>query len=529
MAKRKCVSLHMTKRQSVVTGIANENERQGWNESVYNRKNCDGENHYDWSRHQLNFVVEKGKIIPLVNCKLDIVQRHQKRLKELGFKYSRKDGKSRPNTLMDFVLGGERETMRKIAFGNQSVNWNHLAKSNSAVVREKAIEQWAIDSYNFLANRYGADNIISFIVHLDETTPHAHAQVVPTAKVNIGGRPQKGQTAERHEKLKVSFDGVLGGMELGDYLQQLQDDYAATVGSKYGLQRGERWQDLTLEERKKRGHLNKKDYAAWQDHIKEMAELDKKITGKKEKLNELSKDQMIAERRIKGLTTMIHNLENKKSEIENELGMLQQDLDQGVIDAEEMSEKKIRLLQDLAKIQKQLEDKQQKLKDANMLLDKTAGKYAELLKKNDVLTEQLQKELPEAREKALQEIGATAYGQTVDKMADGLPELENFINTLPPEQRENINNVLDKMGIFEVAKMGNEMVALAAALSLGYVDQVTNYAESHGGGGGGDTSGWGRKKDEDDESWRRRCLENVASMFRSGAPKKARKTGGWHR
>ena len=359
MAKRKCVSLHMTKRQSVVTGIANENERQGWNESVYNRKNCDGENHYDWSRHQLNFVVEKGKIIPLVNCKLDIVQRHQKRLKELGFKYSRKDGKSRPNTLMDFVLGGERETMRKIAFGNQSVNWNHLAKSNSAVVREKAIEQWAIDSYNFLANRYGADNIISFIVHLDETTPHAHAQVVPTAKVNIGGRPQKGQTAERHEKLKVSFDGVLGGMELGDYLQQLQDDYAATVGSKYGLQRGERWQDLTLEERKKRGHLNKKDYAAWQDHIKEMAELDKKITGKKEKLNELSKDQMIAERRIKGLTTMIHNLENKKSEIENELGMLQQDLDQGVIDAEEMSEKKIRLLQDLAKIQKQLEDKQQ--------------------------------------------------------------------------------------------------------------------------------------------------------------------------
>ena len=108
-------------------------------------------------------------------------------------------------------------------------------------------------------------------------------------------------------------------------------------------------------------------------------------------------------------------------------------------------------------------------------------------------------------------------------------ELENFINTLPQDQRENITHIIDKMGIFEVAKMGNEMVALAAALSLGYVDQVTNYAESHGGGGGGDTSGWGRKKDEDDESWRRRCLVNVASMFRPGAPKKARKTGGWHR
>ena len=360
MAKRKCVSLHVTKRQSVEPGIANENERDGWNESVYDRKNRDPENHYDWSRHHLNFVVEKGKIISLKNSKLNIVQRHKKRLEELGFKYNRKDGKLMPNTVMDFVLGGERETMRKIAFGDQSVNWDHKAKANSSVVRDKAIEQWALDNYHFLSDKYGADNIISFVVHLDETTPHAHAQVVPTAKVNVGGRPKKGQSAERREKLKVSFVGVLGDMELGDYLQQLQDDYYSVIGCKYKMERGERWQDLTLEERKKRGHLNKKDYAAWQDHIREMTEMDNQIAGKKGKLNSLNKEEMIAERRIKGLTTMIHNLENKKLEIENELGMLQQDLDQGVIDAEEMSEKKIRLLQDLAKIQKQLEDKQQK-------------------------------------------------------------------------------------------------------------------------------------------------------------------------
>ena len=122
MAKRKCVSLHMTKRKNIEPGIANENERKGWNESVYDKKNRDDDNHYDWSRHQLNFVVEKGKIIPLAKCNLDIIKRHQKRLDELGFKYNRKDGKSRPNTVMDFLLGGERETMRKIAFAQKHKN-----------------------------------------------------------------------------------------------------------------------------------------------------------------------------------------------------------------------------------------------------------------------------------------------------------------------------------------------------------------------------------------------------------------------
>lgn len=513
MAKRKCVSLHMTKRKNIEPGIANENERKGWNESVYDKKNRDDDNHYDWSRNRLNFVVDKGKIIPLVNSQLNIAERHKKRLEELGFNYNRKDGKSRPNTVMDFILGGDRETMRKMAFGEQSVCWDHLAKANNSIFRNKAIESWAIDSYRFLANKYGEDNIISFIVHLDETSPHAHAQVVPAALVNVGGRPRKGQNVERREKPKVSFDAVLGGLELGDYLQQLQDDYAAIVGSKYGLERGERWQDLTLEERKKRGHLSKKDYAAWQDNKKKMAELDVQIENKKMTLKELQSELNKAERRVKGLTTMIGNLEAQRASIEEELAKLQQDLEQGVITAEEMSLEQMRLRQELTAVQNQIADKQKKLKDANILLNDTADKYAELLKKHEEIKEKIQEELPSVREKTLKEIGATAYEHTVDKMANGLPELERYINTLPSGQKDNINDILDRMGVFDVAEMGNEMVAMAAALSLGYIDQVTNYAESHG-GGGGPGGGWGRDKDDDDETWRRKCLMEVGKMMR---------------
>jgi hypothetical protein len=38
---------------------------------------------------------------------------------------------------------------------------------NSHVTRNVAIEQWAVDMYNFMSRKYGEQNIAAFIVHLD--------------------------------------------------------------------------------------------------------------------------------------------------------------------------------------------------------------------------------------------------------------------------------------------------------------------------------------------------------------------------
>lgn len=63
--------------------------------------------------------------------------------------------------MVNFILGGSRERMLEIAFGDQKVN---LAKGadNSHLKRSKDIEQWAKDMYYFVSDRWGEENIAGF-------------------------------------------------------------------------------------------------------------------------------------------------------------------------------------------------------------------------------------------------------------------------------------------------------------------------------------------------------------------------------
>ena len=73
------------------------------------------------------------------------------------------------------------------------------------------------ECYQFFAVRYGEENIISAVVHTDETTPHMHLNLMPVTK-----------------------DGRLCSKDLFDkpQLRQLQTDFYNAVGKRYGLQRG---------------------------------------------------------------------------------------------------------------------------------------------------------------------------------------------------------------------------------------------------------------------------------------------------
>lgn len=110
-----------------------------------------------------------------------------------------------------------------------------LVTSDNAFFRglsEEEQKSFFQDSYDFLANRYGAENVISATVHLDEQTPHMHFNFVP---VTADGR--------------LSAKAVLTRQAL---IEQ-QDLFISSVGSKYGLQRGVRSDE-------KREHLETADY-----------------------------------------------------------------------------------------------------------------------------------------------------------------------------------------------------------------------------------------------------------------------------
>ena len=76
--------------------------------------------------------------------------------------------------------------------------------------------QFFVDCTRFFAERYGEGNILSAVVHVDETTPHLHLNLIPIA----GGRLCA----------KKLFDRKA--------LTALQTDLYREVGAKWNLQRG---------------------------------------------------------------------------------------------------------------------------------------------------------------------------------------------------------------------------------------------------------------------------------------------------
>ena len=98
-----------------------------------------------------------------------------------------KEGKYR--TVVNMILGGSREQMRRLAFGDQTIKEGPDA-DNSQVTRKPDIENWAKDMYQFMAKKYGEENIVAFVVHLDELNPHIHCTLMPideTGKFNYKG------------------------------------------------------------------------------------------------------------------------------------------------------------------------------------------------------------------------------------------------------------------------------------------------------------------------------------------------------
>lgn len=126
-----------------------------------------------------------------------ITERVNKRITE-GYtskKAIRKDAVRR----LDIILTGSHERMLDIG-------------KDTATLKE-----WMVENYRFLGKTYGRANIVSFVVHMDETTPHIHATIVPLTK-----------------------DGRLCAKEIvGDkyQLEKLQDAYAEAM-KPFGMERG---------------------------------------------------------------------------------------------------------------------------------------------------------------------------------------------------------------------------------------------------------------------------------------------------
>jgi len=264
-------AMHVETGKSFGTSEANENERR-WNNAKIDRKNLDSTNHYDKTRMKLNFEIgPDGKVHPLGYQEKSLEVRLQERLTELGWKPFKPDSKIQPNCCAKFIFGGNHDRTLEMAFRTQTVNLDKGA-DNSHLQRCPEIEQWAKDVYDWCAKRYGQKNIIGFQVHLDESSPHIHALIVP-----VGQRIKSDREC-------VMWSAKFGKnrYEYGQILRAMHTSLYEEVGSKYGLERGDSIDGRNVQ------HLHKRDY-----------------------IRKLTKDAKQAEKAAKGLQTMIRHLESK--------------------------------------------------------------------------------------------------------------------------------------------------------------------------------------------------------------------------
>ena len=444
---------------------------------------------YDPTRKHLNFeVVPGGKIRP-VDTSRNIPERMADILRFRGIK-DPNEGLPEPKyrTVVNIIFGGSRERMQELAFGSQKVDYEKDA-DNSHIQRKADIECWAKDVYSFVSGRYGEQNIAAFIVHLDEINPHVHCTLLP---IKDG---------------RFAYKEIFAGKDKFEYsarMKQLHSDFFSEVNTKWGMSRG-----TSISETGAR-HRSTEEYRRMLSE--ECTSIEENIKRHQQVLGELQTDIRLAERRVKGLTTMVANLEVQKAEKESLLSAAELDLKENKGSAAELAARIKMLEKELQGISRQLADKQEKLQ--------TADRQLISLKENMDAIEERTETLKEE---------AYRYSQDVHSKVDTLLKdvlLEDMVSeyrSASAQMGESERRLLDGSLMQSIAERGTEVMHCATMLFLGMVDEATTFAESHGGGGGGSDLKWGRDEDEDNRAWALRCMRMASRMMRPAIGKKPKR------
>lgn len=467
--------------KGMTTGQSNEHLRK-WTEKGWEHALSVG--NYDRTREHLNFEIKAGKVCPVDKTK-SIPSRMADILTQRGIK-DPNAGKEKPHflTVMNFIFGGSRERMRQLAFGEQSVNFDHGA-DNSHVTRSEDIEQWAMDVHAFVSGKFGEENIAAFIVHLDETNPHIHCTLMPIKD----GRFAFQKIFDGQDKIRYS-----------EKMKQLHTDLFNEVSSRWGLSRGSSVAETGAR------HRTTEEYR--RQLSEECTDIEERIVRHQKALSDLKAEISLAERRVKGLTSMVENLRKAKAEKEHQLSALERSLQSHQGDAMVIAADKEKLEKELASIREKLADKQEKLNTADRQL-------AALKEDMDAIAGRTE-ELKDEAYRYSREIHANVDTLLKDVMLETLVgEHSERVAGMDPSQQSFFDGSL----LQSLTEKGSDVMHCATLLFLGMVNDATTFAETHGGGGTGSDLKWGRDDDEDNRAWARRCMMMAHRMMRPSTGK----------
>ena len=458
--------------------------------------------YYDPTRVNLNFEVGRGGVIKPVNKHYSIVQRFKDNLRRRGIEdpneIKRKKGlEPNRNTVANIILGGSRDQMHKLAFGDQQIDLTKGA-DNRHVIRHPEIEKWAQDMYNYVARRFGEENIIAFVVHLDEKNPHVHCTLVPV-----------------NEKNKISYHDVFGHdkEEARKTFLSLHNE-VAEINKQYGLERGT---DINTTGAR---HRTSEEY--WQWLKDRCGEMENNLQGKKEELDFLNKEYRRTDIKVKGLSKMLENMKVSRNDIQEEIRQLEENVKEGRSNSEEIRQQIQQLNKELEDVDKKMKDKKEKLDQASQQLEMILDQKADAQHKYDDLQRAINREQQTLNEisssRIIEESQAQGWREFATEAQQRFGNMDDYRQSLSYEERKHFDKIYDDLIggtiLEDAAERGAEIIAVTAALYMGSIEQAMSFAQSRGGGGSSPGTGWGRKPDEDDEAFRGRCFLMARMMMR---------------
>lgn len=344
-----------------------------WTEKIYNYYRCASRNNsdvidgelrirndrkegsHDPSRRHLNFRVHNGEIkevddLPekpiskrwqdVINEKYRGTQIVKKRLngvlKQVAVPQPIRKDQIR---LVNFIIGGSRDEMLKMSFDRDFNPIETPFDNGWDLQRNKKVEEYALEVYRFLERKFGNGNVIGFECHLDQTNPHFHVSLVPlTAEGKLSITELFGAGRNKTYKDKKGKDAY------SQFLTDLHTEFYEQASSKFGLRRGNKYNPEANKHKSAREFANEKN----------------RLNSEIETIqDDLQKKQSA----VKGLTTMLHNLNAKKMTI-----------DQAIEEAHRSNNPNlVELLEQQKDVESKIKEKEEKLREAE----------SELIKKQD--------------------------------------------------------------------------------------------------------------------------------------------------
>lgn len=192
------------------------------------------------------------------------------------------------------------------------------------IEKEGRLDEWCQDNIDWLSKTYGSDNVVSVVLHMDESTPHLHATVIPIVETERKRKKKEEEVKRTYRKKapapRLCADDVMSRAKLKNY----QNTYAAAM-QKYGLQRGvdgSEAQHISTHEYYRSLMLQGKSLQEDVDELLKQREQEEKALAKvkaekktEELKNTAAKTANVA---LKGLNSLLGNNKISKLEKENE-------------------------------------------------------------------------------------------------------------------------------------------------------------------------------------------------------------------